>query len=812
MKIKIFGLIIISLLFYNSIFANVTEIYNQANNFFWNKDYINAVKNFKIIVDNYPTSSYAVQALYSLGSAYFELQDYQNAIIAYKQLVDDFGSSTLADDALFRLGECYTKMADYKNANNAYLRLIKEFPQSLLLEQAKNKLESLPYSEEPKEKSKKISEQPKQEPKKSISVSKDKNIKIIEKKYIVKPNDTLTTIAELFYNDFNKYTVIANYNKLSNPTNIYPGMTLLIPIESAEEQTDNAAAQEASKEKEEIEVHQSSQEKESARMQAAQPTTDEMAYKMMMSKQAQNYEDILKVERKKLSDARDTIKKLNDLITKLNTDIDTYKNQLNEMFLLKTENTELQKRLNELGSQFADLSKEKITLGSQAAAEKTKLEFEIAQLKKELEIAKDTSKEKLLQKAIEDKDKEITNLNYQLEKKNNEMAEAEKKIKELETKLKLALDTSEVEKMKKDLINVKKEIVEIKSDNNKLNEIIKNKDIEINSLNDKIEQMKNDTLVAQLNAQIEQRDARIKILEKTINDFKLSQIKSDESDKLKLLENEKKFEIIQKQLEEFKAKLMETEKTFLQQKIASESEKEKLTKTMAERESTMKKELDNQAKEKDKIKEEMEKKSIVLTKELEKESKEKAKLKEELEKKSSQLNTVVETVSKVKEKVDKKKSSIEYLKKGMALKEAGKYDEAEISYLKAIELDTENADAYNHLGYLYSERGIKLQEAIKYIEKAIELNPGQKGYYLDSIGWIYYNLSDYNKAMNSIKEALNFIPKDDKNSLASVHFHLGKVYVKIGDNDKAFFEFFEVMKLVPNSTLALEARNILDTL
>jgi len=772
----------------------VTEIYNQANTYFWNKDYINAIKNFKIIIDNYPSSSYTVQALYSLGSAYYELQDYQNAIIAYKQLAEEYPNHNLADDALFRLGEAYIKVADYQNANNVFLKLIKDYPESLLIEQAKYKVDSLPFSEKPKEVSKRVqpkSIQAKQEAEVSAApVEKKEKVKkreVIkkkgEKKYVVKPGDTLTSIAELFYNDFNKYTVIANYNKITNPANIYPGMTLNIPVEE-EEVREVEKEEEIEKEEEQVESKYAPEIKS---LKEEKLVTDEMAYKMMLNKQAENYEEVIKVERKKLSEARENIKRLNEIITKLNLDIDTYKNQLNELLQLRNDNNELLKKTKEYEKMLGDMAQEKLAIESKYKAEITKLNMNIEQLNNELKTARDLSKEKMLEKSLEEKEKELTVIKFQIEKKESEIKKLEERIKELENKLKIALDTSEVENLKKEIITLKKDNVEIKGENIRLNETIKSKNLEIERLNKELDDMKKDTTVALLKAEIEQKNARIEVLERTINEYKLATTKSEELTKLKQLEAEKKFEIIQKQLDELTAKLKETEKSLLEQKNLSLIDKEK--------------------KEKE-IKEEKEK----LIKTIEKESAEKAKIKEELKKKEEQLQTVTETVAKVKEKVDKKKESIEYVKKGLEYKQANKFEEAEKAYLKAIELDTTNADAYNNLGYLYSEKGIKLQEAIKYIERALELNPGQKGYYLDSIGWIYYKLGDYNKAMTNIKSALQLIPDSDKNALAQIHFHLGNVYMKIGDNDKAFFEFFEVMKLVPDTKLAFEAKKILDTL
>ena len=51
------------------------------------------------------------------------------------------------------------------------------------------------------------------------------------KKYKIKRGDTLRGIALLFYNDPNKYTIIAEENKIKNPNSIKVGQVLIIPEE-----------------------------------------------------------------------------------------------------------------------------------------------------------------------------------------------------------------------------------------------------------------------------------------------------------------------------------------------------------------------------------------------------------------------------------------------------------------------------------------------------------------------------------------------------------------------------------------------------
>ena len=115
---------------------------------------------------------------------------------------------------------------------------------------------------------------------------------------------------------------------------------------------------------------------------------------------------------------------------------------------------------------------------------------------------------------------------------------------------------------------------------------------------------------------------------------------------------------------------------------------------------------------------------------------------------------------------------------GVSYERLGEIDEA-IYYLdKAIQLDMTNATALNYLGYLLADKGIRLYEAKKLIEKALSIDP-ENGAYLDSIGWVYYRLSDYPKAKEYLESAVKYMDiTEDENYV--IYEHLGDTYNQIG--------------------------------
>ncbi len=75
---------------------------------------------------------------------------------------------------------------------------------------------------------------------------------------------------------------------------------------------------------------------------------------------------------------------------------------------------------------------------------------------------------------------------------------------------------------------------------------------------------------------------------------------------------------------------------------------------------------------------------------------------------------------------------------------------------------------------MYAERGQNLDEAIQLIEKALEIEP-ENGYFIDSLGWAYYQQGRYPEALRELKRAVERA-KDDP----VIFEHLGDAYAKNG--------------------------------
>lgn len=96
-----------------------------------------------------------------------------------------------------------------------------------------------------------------------------------------------------------------------------------------------------------------------------------------------------------------------------------------------------------------------------------------------------------------------------------------------------------------------------------------------------------------------------------------------------------------------------------------------------------------------------------------------------------------------------------------------------------IRIDPENASALNYLGYTYAEMGIFLDEAQDLVKRALEIKP-EDSYITDSLGWIYFQQQDYDKAIFYLEKAAE-ISKFE----TIIAAHLADAYVKAGHINKA---------------------------
>ncbi|HWL30129.1 MAG TPA: tetratricopeptide repeat protein [Burkholderiaceae bacterium] len=104
----------------------------------------------------------------------------------------------------------------------------------------------------------------------------------------------------------------------------------------------------------------------------------------------------------------------------------------------------------------------------------------------------------------------------------------------------------------------------------------------------------------------------------------------------------------------------------------------------------------------------------------------------------------------------------------MLYERQGKMPEFEALMRRVIDLDPNNANAYNSLGYTYADQNRRLDEAEDLLERALELDPNNP-YILDSVGWYLFRTGDYEAAIEYLQRSFEQLPTAD------VAAHLGEV-------------------------------------
>jgi Flp pilus assembly protein TadD len=132
---------------------------------------------------------------------------------------------------------------------------------------------------------------------------------------------------------------------------------------------------------------------------------------------------------------------------------------------------------------------------------------------------------------------------------------------------------------------------------------------------------------------------------------------------------------------------------------------------------------------------------------------------------------------------------------GVAFEKMGRFDQAVAEFRRVIVLDPKHAEAYNYVGYMLAEKGIRLDEAQRLIQKALELEP-ENGYYIDSLGWAYYQQGRYSDAVRELRRAVELTRgKED----AVIYDHLGEAYLKAGDEPAALSAWEKALELDPTN-------------
>lgn len=140
-----------------------------------------------------------------------------------------------------------------------------------------------------------------------------------------------------------------------------------------------------------------------------------------------------------------------------------------------------------------------------------------------------------------------------------------------------------------------------------------------------------------------------------------------------------------------------------------------------------------------------------------------------------------------------------FFARGAARERLGRWEEAETDLQRALEIEPDQPDVMNYLGYTWVDRGENLEQGLAMLTRAVELRPNS-GAVLDSLGWAHYRLGHYEQALSYLERAVELEPSDP-----ILNDHLGDNYWRVGRRTEARFQWRRVLTLEPAQTLRTEA-------
>ena len=115
-----------------------------------------------------------------------------------------------------------------------------------------------------------------------------------------------------------------------------------------------------------------------------------------------------------------------------------------------------------------------------------------------------------------------------------------------------------------------------------------------------------------------------------------------------------------------------------------------------------------------------------------------------------------------------------FYQRGIAYERLKQWPKAEPNFKEALKLYPDHPQVLNYLGYSWIDMNMNLEEGMRLIKRAVELRPSD-GYIVDSLGWAYYKLGDYDKAVENLERAVSLQPEDPV-----LNDHLGDAYWSAG--------------------------------
>jgi Flp pilus assembly protein TadD len=126
---------------------------------------------------------------------------------------------------------------------------------------------------------------------------------------------------------------------------------------------------------------------------------------------------------------------------------------------------------------------------------------------------------------------------------------------------------------------------------------------------------------------------------------------------------------------------------------------------------------------------------------------------------------------------------------GSSLERSGDFPGGERAFQDLLKMRPNDAPTQNYLGYMWADKGVRLEEARGLLVKAVAREP-RNGAYQDSLGWLYFRLGRLEEAGRHLQEAKRLEPDDPV-----IEEHLGDLAERRGELSAAIAHWEKALAL-----------------
>jgi Tfp pilus assembly protein PilF len=123
-----------------------------------------------------------------------------------------------------------------------------------------------------------------------------------------------------------------------------------------------------------------------------------------------------------------------------------------------------------------------------------------------------------------------------------------------------------------------------------------------------------------------------------------------------------------------------------------------------------------------------------------------------------------------------------------------------------LKTNPNHADALNYIGYTWTVQGVRMDEAGKLLQRAVELKPDNP-YIIDSWGWYLFTQGRVGEALAQIERAHQLKPEEP-----TILEHLGDIYLSQNMREKAMSKYADAHRYQTDDVARSKIQAKLDTL